>query len=183
MRGRPSFLETNDISQEQLLEMFSLTPEVKVLAKKLHVSEKTLRKHLHEAGVDFKSPERPKFIRIHKDFSVFAEWLRAHPTEKLPKSVLEISKRTGFSVDTIKCYLYRRKQVNHKRWKRALAKYLRGKTEVTLNEKILIPSKVKKYILRVERFSGDLNLMVITTADIRKKYFLPYRFLLTLEEK
>ena len=53
---------------------------------------------------------RSRQKRVHRRYSVFANWLREHPNVKLPPSMPEIAKVTGIKYNTIKCYLWRKKQ-------------------------------------------------------------------------
>ena len=80
------------------------------------VAKDTVRKVLERNNIDVDAAllVNPREIAHskHRAWGTFPEWLQAHKGKvKLPRSIAELSRVSGCSYDSIRCYLYRRRKV------------------------------------------------------------------------
>jgi hypothetical protein len=94
-------------SFDEMLKTFIKTGSYLKTAKELHLSYKTVRKYLTEKGIQ--NPRGKPKGTLSKRYGDLMTWVRGHPNVKLPKSYKEIMTLTGLSLDSIKCYIQRRR--------------------------------------------------------------------------
>ena len=93
------------ISHNKVIRAYNVFKEQTKVANLLGVGRHTVRRILKEHGV-----ETTKYVTQEagkRKWSAFADWLRKHPEEPLPRSIKGICEVTGLSYDTVRSYLYR----------------------------------------------------------------------------
>lgn len=107
--GRPTILERNGITLDQIVEKFKELGSVRRTARFFDVSQQSIRTYLQKWPGELDG-YRMRGEKRSRHYSCLAKWLRAHPDAKLPTSVKEISEITNCSENEIKTYLYRRRK-------------------------------------------------------------------------
>lgn len=104
-------------SQEVYVDAYEILGSAGAVAKHFKVSDKTVRKHLHNAGITLVPGRRKGDSPAMPHWGCLAKFLLDHPGTILPRSVREIVKITGCTPDAVKTYLYRRRAAVRKRAK------------------------------------------------------------------
>ena len=101
------------LSVAKMKAAYKRTGSLKRAGELLDVSKDSIRKYLHEAGIEVKPAGQAQWkgkLVPQKHTSCLAEWLKRHPKVKLPKSPKAIAFITGCSYSSVQSYLYRRKK-------------------------------------------------------------------------
>ena len=108
------------IDLEKLKKRYLEVGKVKPLVKEFKFSERTLRRYLNQAGIELKRGIRKGSILNTRDFGCLANWIRTHPKEgwKNEAAPTEISELTGCSLNAVKSYLWRRRDLLRKKIKK-----------------------------------------------------------------
>lgn len=110
------------IDEEELRRLFEELHTVRAVAARLGVTRRTLSKYRKELGLEVVS-HRPKCpattLSFDGDFGAVAQWLQAHPTERLKYDYHEAAEQTGIPLDVIRRYVDRR-SAKIARWAKAL---------------------------------------------------------------
>lgn len=109
--GRRKEIYKRGASIEEVISLYESLGTVEKVGAHFNLSGRTIRKYLKEAGV--KLTRGRKFgvkIGSVKHHSALVEWVREHPGVELPRSINEIAKLTGCSIDVVKSYLRRRRE-------------------------------------------------------------------------
>lgn len=85
-------------------------------SRALGIDYKTLKRVLRDNNIDYSTPRKVtlNYHRTDNNRSKFAQWLKEHPDAKLPANMKEISRITGLSYDTVRCYFRRRRDATQK---------------------------------------------------------------------
>ena len=106
------------IDLENLKKRYLEVGKVKPLVEEFKFSERTLRRYLNQAGLELKKGVRKGSILFTRHFGCLADWIRNNPNKTLPESPVEISNITGCSINAVKSYLWRRRDVLRKKIKK-----------------------------------------------------------------
>ena len=129
--GAPSLLQRRrDLSLGKFKAAYKMTGSAAGVARLLDVSKSAALKYLKMAGVEVKPRGqgvlKGKYVpKWHR--SCVAEWLRRHPTVKLPRSPKEIAFITGCSYDAVAMYLRRRRAWDERHENATVVRVGRGK--------------------------------------------------------
>jgi lambda repressor-like predicted transcriptional regulator len=102
------------VSIEKVIAAYKHFGSLRLAGKACGISKDTVKEVLRRSGISQqrsatlppKASYNPK--RLYSDFAL---WHRAHAKDKdLPTSVTALAKLAGVSVDTVKCYFYRRRK-------------------------------------------------------------------------
>lgn len=173
--GRRKIREERGVSLDDIRSLYRQLESVKGVARSIGVSYRTAKKYLREAGVQPRRG-RPPVEEGGKHFSAFANWLRKHPQTALPRSISAISKITGFSKDTIKSYLRRRR--------RRVQKFVESLPPLGEKNRLLLDIEGRRiptrgmdwYILSIDRWT--LKIKIRALMKNQRPYFFEY----TMEE-
>jgi transposase len=100
----------------KVVSCYRVNKSTRKVAQILGMSPRTVASIIRAYNPDVLLPVGGEFARGKKVGarhlpSAMAEWIRAHPDTKFPRSLPKIMKMTGLSADTIKSFFYRlRKQ-------------------------------------------------------------------------
>jgi len=119
------------IDLEKLKKRYLEVGKVKPLVKEFKFSERTLRRYLNQAGIELKKGVRKGSILFTRHFGCLADWIRNNPNKTLPESPIEISSITGCSINAVKSYLWRRRDLLKKRMKQLDFSKLTGTIKTT----------------------------------------------------
>lgn len=107
-RGRPPITKTVPIVK--ILAAYKNFGSLNATAKALHISKKTLRKHLKAQGISTGVPIFYFKPESSYHYGCVAQWIREHPKEKLPSSTKALAEKTGCSYNAVRSYLFRRRR-------------------------------------------------------------------------
>ena len=106
------------IDPEKLKRRYLEVGRVKPLVSEFKFSERTLRRYLKQAGIELKRGVRKGSIIFTRDFGCLANWIKRNPKGwKDTATPTEISNLTGCSLDAVKSYIWRRKDLLKKKIK------------------------------------------------------------------
>lgn len=169
-----NILKEKGYTQDQIVELYMLTRNLRQLEKDLGISRKTLSKILDRAGLALRPGRKKGTPNKMKDYhySCLAEWLRKHSGIPLPRSIVKISQLTGCTKDEVKSYIYRRRRSIAKR----LKKLPYGKSTGTLKsiDGNAIPFKAWKEILKikVDQFSFHIHFWVLLKNNQEREFIV-----------
>jgi len=105
-----NILKEKGVSIEDLKHAYFKHQNAKAVGEEFGISQKSVLRLLTKAGIVIYHG-RPVGEERGKPYhtSCLAEWLRANPGVKLPRSVEKIAELTGCTKDEVKTYLYRRR--------------------------------------------------------------------------
>jgi len=106
---KPITESRRNMTPQKIARVYEGCHSIRRTAARLNLSTTTVSRYLHKSGTDVKKRGRPSTGRTPKNHKgAFAEWLRAHPGVKLPRSPTKIAALAGCSCNAVGCYLYRR---------------------------------------------------------------------------
>lgn len=100
--------------KEHVLAVYEKYHRIIPAAEELGVCEKTLRAYFRWIGFKVKVGRPKGATSVNTHYSCFANWLREHKGEKLPRSVIKIARLTGCTEKAVRSYLDRRRQAIEK---------------------------------------------------------------------
>lgn len=161
------------LSQAKVVKAYRVARTTRKAAKLLGVSHWTVQKYLHAAGIPMRRgriPTKQKYIP-NRQWSRVATWLRKHQGITLPRSPKQLAFIIGVSTDSVKCYLYRRRE--YERRKAILMPDLR-QLDITfrVGERTLTTHDIERYELDVDPWTFRYHIK----AEMKGNPGVPIRF-------
>lgn len=176
--GRPTCLEAGVFSMAELRMVYAQCKSVRKTAERLKVSPTTVKKYLKGFANKPGRPIQPMAWQVRMRSEVHA-WFVEHKNQQLPRTVREIAKLSGFSVNQISRYLRARKL--------AMESYLASLPK--LNEVFIVfkdvegrkvpTNLISDYTLDVDRISGTVTISLVLKFGGFRIVKIPFRELET----
>ena len=150
---------------ERIKRTYQVIQSTRKVAELLGISHDSVLRSLHDQGVEVKRQSQQTLARaktrpLARRYSRIAVWLERHKDRRLPRSYAKLSQVSGATVDSIKCFLYRRR----KKLMKVLEELpsLRDKriVLVTTEDVKVRGDEVLSYEWHIDRFSLEVSLVI-----------------------
>lgn len=164
-QGKKRTYRRGKVTPQKAMKAYAKAGSIRGAAALLGVSHWTVDHYLRMAGFTPKSRYAAGHDRYmpSRHWSRVGQWFRRHQDKRFPRSVKAIAFLIGVSRDSVKCYLYRRREYERK--KALMAPDIRNlKGYIAVGDRMIFPRQIECYELEVDPWTFHYHVKAQLTS-------------------